>query len=431
MGESRSLPVIMPAALNQRWSCHSCGDCCRELVGHLFEADRERIDKQKWADRLGVAPYVRLGRGWALNKRADGACVFLDENGLCKIHAKHGEAAKPLACRIFPFSMRRTHGGWQVSLRFDCPSVTSSTGRPISEYHAWLGELAGQLRKYEKAPVKREGADLNRRVAATREETDEVIRRFTEWIGNEELPITRRLIGASRITTTLGRATLGKVRGSRFAELLDLLFAALPGESAIEPVSPTARQRGMLRQLAFAHSEHVSLAELHRGFLSRAGKRWQQLRRGRRFRAGKGIVPRLPGFDTDVRFDEVESVQAEPEQTGDMCDLLVRFITSRLEGRAVFGGGYYGWPVFTGLTALWLSVAAAGWLGCYVAAAGGRRSTTFDDFARGIRIVDRAATRLPALGALSERARVKYLLNEDGVARLGYSYLPVWAARPG
>src|SRR3990172_4019055 len=129
----RSLPVMMPAIPGQRWSCHSCGDCCRTLVGHLFAHECERLDQQGWADELGIAPYVQVGRGWVLNKQPDGACVFLDDNNLCRIHAKLGAEAKPLACRIFPFSIRPVPGGWQASLRFDCPSVTASKGQPIRD----------------------------------------------------------------------------------------------------------------------------------------------------------------------------------------------------------------------------------------------------------------------------------------------------------
>ena len=43
-------------------------------------------------------------RRYRLGHQADGACVFLDERGLCRIHAKFGEQAKPLACRIYPYA---------------------------------------------------------------------------------------------------------------------------------------------------------------------------------------------------------------------------------------------------------------------------------------------------------------------------------------
>ena len=98
--------------------------------------------------------------------------------------------------------------------------------------------------------------------------------------------------------------------------------------------------------------------------------------------------------------------------------MLLRYLTGRINSRSVFGAGYYGWRVFDGIAALWLSAAAAGWLGRYHAALNGKKS--LDAFGAGLALglVDRAATRLPALGTVAERARVSYLLDDDGIARL-------------
>ena len=181
----------------------------------------------------------------------------------------------------------------------------------------------------------------------------------------------------------------------------------------------------MLRQLAFAHAEHVSLAELRSGLLGRWRKRWQQLRNARRFRVGTGLVPPLPGFTAGASFADLNSIAPPEDPTDELDDLLVRYLATRLASRSVFGGGYYRWPVVSGLTALGLSVAAAGWLAKYAAAAAGKAAVTFEDFALALGIVDRAATRLPSLGTAAERARVRYLSDDDGVARLLYDYAPV------
>ena len=47
------------------------------------------------------------------------------------------------------------------------------------------------------------------------------------------------------------------------------------------------------------------------------------------------------------------------------------------------------------------------------------------DVARALGMVDRAATRLPSLGTAAERARARFLADDDGVARLLYEYAPV------
>ena len=87
------LPLVMPSVPDQRWDCHSCTRCCRELVGDLRDEDRRKIDAQRWADRLGIAPYVSVGRKWALNKRDDGACVFLMDDGEIVRAYRHKSAA--------------------------------------------------------------------------------------------------------------------------------------------------------------------------------------------------------------------------------------------------------------------------------------------------------------------------------------------------
>ena len=93
--------------------------------------------------------------------------------------------------------------------------------------------------------------------------------------------------------------------------------------------------------------------------------------------------------------------------------------------QSVFGSGYYGWSVFAGLAALWLSVAAAGWLAQYQVACDGRTSLTVQDVIHALGVVDRAATRAPSLGTVAERVRVSYLLRDDGVARLLAAYAPL------
>jgi lysine-N-methylase len=421
MPASPTLPILMPVIPRQRWSCHSCGNCCRTLVGHLFARERERIDSQGWAEVLGVKPYVRAGRGWALNKRPDGACVFLDGDNRCLIHNKFGEEAKPLACRIFPFSVRAVRGGWQASLRFDCPSAASSVGKPIGQYRVWLGDLAGQLD--HDAPSRDDVAGLPSGGRATIDEIEMLITRFVRWITKDGVPLTSRLVGGARVTSELSAATLKKVRGRRLGELMDMMFRALPAESQSFPTASDSRQRAMLRQLAFAHAEHVSLAEMRAGPIGKLRKRWQQLQMARQFRAGVGPAPPLPGFSGGVTFEAIEGIEAAGDDDARRIeDLLCRYLCGRLRGRSVFGRGYYNWPIFGGLAALWLSVAVAGWLARYEAAAEGEATLTYDNAAHALAVVDRAATRLPSLGSVAERTRAAFLLREDGIARLVNDY---------
>ncbi len=419
----RSLPVILPSIPGQRWSCHSCGHCCRTLVEHVTNEERRRILDQGWAKDLGVEPVVRIGRSWVLNKRDNGACVFLDEENRCRIHSRFGADSKPLACRIFPFSVRSSAKGRQASLRFDCPSVATSDGQPLATHRGWLEQLVTELP--HDAPEDHEMLWFMRKRRADPREVREFVDRLRRWLDNDKVSMIGRLLGAARVTGMLAGAKLDRVRDDRFVDLLDLLFETLPGGIATAPDAPTAKQRGMLRQIAFSHAEHVTLAELRSGFLGRWSARWRQLRSAHRFLVGRGDVPPIPGFDRRTTFAAAESVAASEECIGEIEDLLRRYLAARIEGDTVFAGGYYNWPVFDGFAALWLSIAAAGWLARLFAAIEGRMTVSFADAATALGVVDRAATRLPAIGAWSEKARVAFLLRDDGVARLLEAYSPM------
>src|SRR4051794_37961024 len=99
------VPRIEIPAL-QNWSCHGCTDCCRgNLLITLSEEEKQRIEKQGWTVAEGVDPstmFVAQGGGFRLGHQSNGACAFLDASGKCRIHAKFGEEAKPLACRLYP-----------------------------------------------------------------------------------------------------------------------------------------------------------------------------------------------------------------------------------------------------------------------------------------------------------------------------------------
>lgn len=423
MAPRKSLPVLMPHLPDQRWSCHSCGTCCRTLVGHLFPDEVARLDEQNWAAELGVAPYLKTTLGGVLNKQPDGACVFLDAENKCRIHAKFGEKAKPIACRIFPFAVRPVRQGWQVSFRFDCPSAAESKGIPISQHRPLLDELTARLE--HDPPADDDLADLQPGgPRATLDEIAAVEQRFLLWLQTPAIPLVNRIIGAARVTAQLESAKLAKVRGKRLVELLDILFGAEISQVAKTPPVPSKSQLALLRQLCFAHAEHVSLAQRHGSLLTRISRRWTQLTAARQLRRGVGLAPPLPDLGAGASFADIESVRPATADAARIEDLLTRYLSARLLGRSVFGSGYYGWAVTSGFSALWLSVAAAGWLSRYAAASTGCGEVTFGCFAAALAVVDRAASRVPSLGTHTERTRIKYLHLDDGVARLVSACFP-------
>jgi Fe-S-cluster containining protein len=136
----------------QRFSCHSCTDCCRNWHVELLEGEAEAITQLPWRDGDPMA-----GRGESVLRRAagktylehasDGACVFLNtDSGKCRIHERFGGSAKPRGCQLFPFHLATTFPG-QVSatLRYECPSARKNIGQELSEQRSDVQRVASSL----------------------------------------------------------------------------------------------------------------------------------------------------------------------------------------------------------------------------------------------------------------------------------------------
>ncbi|MGB0715232.1 MAG: YkgJ family cysteine cluster protein [Phycisphaerae bacterium] len=419
---STSLPILMPAVPEQQWSCHSCSYCCREAVVHLTEEDRRRIVQQGWSSRLDVMPMVQAGGGWVLNKRTDGACVFLDEANLCQIHKRFGLEQKPLACRLFPFSVREVDGAMQATVRFDCPSMARSEGQPLANHASSVSKMSDEVRAVMPAMTGTGDVFLQPGRLASIMELHTINGTLASWM-RRDLPLSERVIGMARFATLLGRTRLGDMDETNCIGLLELLGSDLESESQRGADLPLPKQSSLFRQVVFAHTEHVGLPDLQAHWLTRMGKRFGQAGRARRYLKGDGVMPAIPGLCGTTTFARIAEVTVSSSDRPFMESLMQRYVLARLTGDSVFGDGYYGWPVAHGLSALCLSVAAIGFLGRAICAAEGRDLVTAEDCVRATGAIDRAASRLPALGTMAERTRIAYLWEDDGLARLVFDQL--------
>lgn len=100
------------------FKCRQCGACCR-VPGpvRLRRGEDEAIAAALKMDvRSFVDRYARLTRdrtGLSLEERPDHACVFLTDEGTCRI-----ETTKPQQCRDFPH--RWHYAGYER----DCAAMT-------------------------------------------------------------------------------------------------------------------------------------------------------------------------------------------------------------------------------------------------------------------------------------------------------------------
>ena len=425
------LPVIWPDLKIQRFDCHGCTECCRDLVVHLTPEDRRRIDEQNWAEKLDRPAYVRLGRAYVLNHGSDRACVFLTAEGRCRIHSDFGATEKPLACRMYPFTIDRHGNELRPGIRFDCPSVGANRGSPIEEHRPDVGRLA---RQWAALPANQRAAKGGIRLAENRVVTEgelsAVLRHFDRWLRADSLSVTRRLAGLLGVLDTLEAARLVAVREERLDELVGMLIDDLPNvlreRTAGHVVATTPRQIKLFRQAVFARVEHVTFEQGTASFLRRLSGRFDQLQRSRRLQSGRGPAPRLGDRGTARAIEQIEAMGASGDFDGAVCDeLLTRYVRFRIAARSAFGPAYYDWSVIEGVRALVLSVAVVGWLTRYVAASADRTEYVHGDVTAALGMIDRTSGRSPILGTVSARLRLRYLREHDGLIQFLDRFAPV------
>lgn len=423
------LPVILPEIKSQRFDCRGCAKCCRDLVVQLTRRDRDEIDRQAWRAKLGAAPYVRLGGNYVLNHGADGGCVFLTEDGRCRIHAEFGMHAKPLVCQLFPFTLRSDPHGLRAGLRFDCPTVAANAGSPLAKHRRSVSRLAEALARAIPGEYvqSEEGLEWVRGRVVSSETADHLVAGLDGWIRSTKYSLQQRIEGLIEIVDKLGNARLRRFDDQRLNELVSLLMSDLPNvveaAAASDVAPPTRRQLKLLSQAVFAHCEHVSFHEARRSRLWAIRCRWDQLSRARRLAAQKGVLPRLGTLRVDARFSDLRAVVPAADLAVEPVDrLLTRYLQGRITCRTAFGRAYYGWPVLDGLQALLLAIAVIGWLTRFVALVHGRSEYRFEDLAEALGLVDRSAGPAGELGRRSARLRGRYLSENQGLLRLLRAY---------
>ncbi|RIK65816.1 MAG: hypothetical protein DCC65_11845 [Planctomycetota bacterium] len=416
------LPVLFTELKPQHWDCHGCTNCCRELVVHLTRRDIALIDGQNWTGQIAGPPYVKLGRETVLNHGADGACVFLSAAGRCRIHEEHGEDAKPLACRLYPFSLNREGDALRTTIRFDCPSAAASRGSGLSAHRGEVIRLSGALDEAERLWFAERGGPLLLREGREMSvaEHKALVDRLDRWLRDMNRSLGERLTGVAILVETLSGAKLEKLRAERFIELLDLLLSDLPEalREAASPPCPTGRQMKLLRMSVFSHCAYISFEQARMSYFSGLRYRWGQLQRSRRLAVGEGRSPEIiPGAGAPM-LEAVPEVALDEEAREAAEELVTRYVRMRILSGTAFGAGYYGWAVLNGVTALLAAVCTADWIARYLAAGAGRGHCGIDEYRRAVGIVDRTAGRARELGTGTAALRMRYLGQSGGIRSL-------------
>jgi lysine-N-methylase len=410
----RQLPVI------QNWSCHQCGNCCREYFVEVTDEEKKRIEGQGWEktrEFQGQPLFAPLGPPWRreyrLEHRADGSCVFLDERGLCRIHAKFGERAKPIACLLYPYMLVPAGNELRVSVRFSCPSAVKNLGRPVREQKDEIRSYAQQLIPQNARPPK--PPPLRPGQVVEWPQLLAVVDALERIITEQGTDLARRLIRATSFVRLLEQARVTRLDTGDFRELLNILAAASSAE-APEDVSISqdcAAWALKLFRLIVAQCARKDLSpHLRRGLRGR----WGLFKAALRFSRGRGQIPRLQPIFGDVDFATVEKPFGELPP--DAATILERYYRIKLSGIQFFGSPFYDAPLIEGFYSLVLTFPTIVWIARWLAAGTGRTTLTIDDVVNALTVVDHQWGFSAVFGFGYARRRVRLLASQGMIEPL-------------
>jgi len=420
--------VILP--ILQNWSCHNCGGCCREHQIAITAVEKKRIEDQAWTSADGIAAdrplIVAHGTGFRLNHQADGACVFLDGRGLCRIHSKFGEAAKPLPCRAYPYAVHPSGNSVTVSLRFSCPSVVQNLGEPVAQQRQTLEELAREI-----VPSNYKSPDAPRLFTDQPMSWPDVLLllAFVErGLSVGKVSFTTRLLRVLTWIDLLEKAPPETVFGELLGNLLPVLHEAAvraQPDDDLPQVAPTGIGKTMFRQWVAQLLRHDTDVTARGGFKGRV----RLLSDGVRFTLGRGRVPAMAD-PISVRVAFSGSSAASPEsasetfaampkftqlenefggRNAEFDELFVRYFRVKLQGLHFCGRAFYDMPFIDGFRSLALMYPATLWVARMRAARDGRTAISLADVQAALATIDHNFGYSPALGTAAAKKRIQQL----------------------
>ena len=430
---SLDLPVI------QNWSCHNCGGCCREHLIEITEDEKRRIEKQSWKASDGVSmdqPLITsLGKGrYRLAHQADGACVFLDDKGLCRIHAKFGEPAKPLACRVYPYAYHPAgKEKVTVSLRFSCPSVVRNVGKAVTDQAGELNQLGKEIvagKKRDHHPPAIHFGSTHGEQEVSWPDFHQFLAAFDNSLADLSVDFVVRLMRILSWLELVQVSQFETIRGQKLTEYLELIVdasAKAQPDNDLPIVRPSRLGRVMFRLMTAQYARHDTEAQLREGL----GVRFGLLRAALKFTSGMGSVPQLRGsasvataFANSTAGDKAKSVgfgDVEGRFDGrraEIDELFTRYFRVKVQGIHFCGPANYDTNLVDGFHSLALMYPVVMWLARLRAVRNGRKELDLEDVQAALATADHNFGYSPALGMYSARQRVSMLAKMKQITAL-------------
>jgi lysine-N-methylase len=404
----------------QNWNCHSCSGCCKRHQIEITEEERQRMVDQGWMNDDSLPDHEpavvwfkgpRWKKNWRLGSQADGACVFLDEEGLCRIHAKFGEPTKPLACRVYPYAFHPAGKKVTVSVRFSCPSVVENRGKAIVDQSAELKQMARE--------VVPDGTDripppeISPRSTVDWPDFLRFVSAIETTLADESTPVLLKLKRTLFWLNLVEQSRFDTVSGQRLDEFLRVITEAAEQSVVSEDASsPSKTGCTLFRMLVAQYARNDTSVDIKSGWRNR----WRLLTTAVRFARGRGDVPPLQNVFRPIPFSTIEKPFGPPSEEAE--EMLTRYFRVKTKGLQFCGRAFFDIGLVEGFRSLVLVYPSILWLARWLAAGDERTRIETNDVAQAIAIADHYHAYTPAFGTRAFRRRVRIITRLGDIEKL-------------
>ncbi len=383
---------------NQRYSCKRCGRCCKRFNVRIEPHEIERIKALDWGDEPHPEDFYETIHGhYYFKRKPDGGCVFLDDNGVCTIHARFGFDVKALTCRGYPMNIISTAPNeLSVLARMDCPAVLEGFGEPLVKQQRDISKLVSEM-------TFGNGFDDGERAGLTRPAIDFLSRELHRVVRDTQLELPRRMLWIFNLCSQLKRLGPSFVSDTKTMETVWMNLLRKGATAAHN--APVGLPLSMMLRLVFRSWLSFYCRRDEENVSRTIAVRLRNFQRNFRFITGSGSW-RDMGFEhPDISSNRAGLFTSTLENRGDeeTWKPFLDFLVNRLDTLQFFGAAYYNINFYKGLQALLLTYPLSLAIAKVHAAADGRRALIQKDVFNAVLAVDHAHGRSPALNTVMAR----------------------------
>ncbi len=299
----------------------------------------------------------------------------------CRIHQHFGEAAKPLLCRLYPFSFYAMGERTSVDVSFYCRSVSQGDGAPIATR---LGEWTRLLASRDLNDARQHKLRANVRVDGAL--VWEVEHHLLQFLRDASLTLIERV---RCVLQFVRLATTGDPDQPTASALRAAMAKGIPLQVRGAPLEATMDET---QRAIFYQWLHLALNPAPPSFdtLSSAAQveaRERRGRAGRRYRDRAGR-PRVDGNELAVDFGRIAAVDTSVFAEND-CAPLRDFLCAKIVGQKFLVAGEDELPLVEATLMFLLTVPMTIWTAKALAAQRGATAVEECDLRQAIRLIDR------------------------------------------